>query len=173
VISFHDCVLGAHFGHSGGLPGYGSNVLFLPSRGVGVFAFSNLTYGPVSLTVRDAAMSLVKSGAFPERTPAPSPALQAAARAAERIYVAGDVMAAREALAMNVLLDKSAAHRNADIAALKAKLGACRAAEPISTDSTMSAVLAFPCERGALQARVILAPVTPMAMQTLDFRAAP
>lgn len=173
VISFHDCVLGAHFGHSGGLPGYGSNVLFLPSRGVGVFAFSNLTYGPVSLTVRDAAMSLVKSGAFPERTPAPSPALQAAARAAERIYAAGDVMAAREALAMNVLLDKSAAHRNADIAALKAKLGACRAAEPISTDSTMSAVLAFPCERGALQARVILAPVTPMAMQTLDFRAAP
>lgn len=173
VISFNDCVLGAHFGHSGGLPGYGSNVLFLPTRGVGVFAFSNLTYGPVSLTVRDAAMSLVKSGAFPERTPTPSPGLVAAAKAVERIYAAGDVLVAREALAMNLLLDRDAAHRKTDIAALKGKLGACRAADPITADNAMSTILSFTCDRGVLQARVILAPTTPMSIQALDFRAAP
>jgi D-alanyl-D-alanine-carboxypeptidase/D-alanyl-D-alanine-endopeptidase len=173
TIPFNDCLLGQHFGHSGGLPGYGSNVLMLPTRGVGVFAFSNLTYGPVSAVVREAAVSLVKSNAFPERAAPASPALQAAAKAAERIYATGDVMTARDALAMNVLLDKDAAHRNADIAALKAKLGACRAAEPFSADSAMSTVVTFPCEKGALQARVILAPTTPMAMQALDFRAAP
>ena len=173
TIPFNDCVLGQHFGHSGGLPGYGSNVLMLPTRGVGVFAFSNLTYGPVSAVVREAAVSLVKSGAFPERKAPLSPGLQAAAKAAERIYATGDVMTAREALAMNVLLDKDAVQRNADIAAVKAKLGACRAAEPTTRDSAMSAMFTFPCEKGALQARVILAPVTPMAMQALDFRAAP
>ena len=173
MIPFNDCVLGQHFGHSGGLPGYGSNVLMLPARGVGVFAFSNLTYGPVSGVVREAAVSLVKSNAFPERATPASPALQAAAKTVERIYGTGDVMTARDALAMNVLLDKDAAHRNADIAALKAKLGACRAAEPFNADSAMSTILTFPCERGALQVRVILAPTTPMAMQALDFRAAP
>lgn len=173
MIAFNDCVLGAHFSHSGGLPGYGSNVVFLPSRGVGVFAFSNLTYGPVSLTVRDAAMSLVKSGAFPERMAAPSPGLAAAAKAVERIYAAGDVMAAREALAMNLLLDRDAAHRNADIAAVKAKLGACRAADPIAVDSAMSARLSFACDKGVLQTRVLLAPTTPMSIQALDFRVAP
>jgi CubicO group peptidase (beta-lactamase class C family) len=173
VIPYSDCVLGPHFGHSGGLPGYGSNVMFLPTRGVGVFAFSNLTYGPVSSVVREATVSLVKSGAFPERAAPPSPALQAAAKAAERVYAAGDVMVARDVLAMNLLLDKDAAHRNADIAALKAKLGACRAADPIRADSAMSTILSFPCEKGTLQARVILAPTTPTSMQALDFRVAP
>ena len=52
MIPFYDCVLGFHFGHSGGLPGYGSNVLFLPERGIAVFAFTNRTYGPVSRAVR-------------------------------------------------------------------------------------------------------------------------
>lgn len=173
MIAFNDCVLGAHFSHSGGLPGYGSNVVFLPSRGVGVFAFSNLTYGPVAITVRDAAMSLVKSGAFPERTPPPSPGLAAAARAVERIYAAGDVMVAREALAMNLLLDRDAAHRNADLEAVKARLGACRPADPITADNAMSTALMFRCDKGMLRARVLLAPTTPMSIQALDFRVAP
>ncbi|HEY0647044.1 serine hydrolase domain-containing protein [Phenylobacterium sp.] len=173
TIPYNDCVLGPHFGHSGGLPGYGSNVLMLPTRGVGVFAFSNLTYGPVSSVVREATVSLVKSGAFPVRQLPPSPRLEAAAKAVEKIYAAGDVLAVREALAMNLLLDRDAARRNAEIAALKKQLGACRAAEPIQADSAMTTVLTFPCERGALHAGVLLAPTTPMSMQRLEFRAQP
>ena len=173
TIPYSDCVLGPHFGHSGGLPGYGSNVLMLPTRGVGVFAFSNLTYGPVSGVVREASVSLVKSGAFPVRQAPSSPHLEAAAKAVEKIYAAGDVQAAREALAMNLLLDRDATRRNAEIAALKKQLGACRAAEPIRADSAMTTILTFPCERGALQAGVLLAPTTPMSMQRLEFRVSP
>jgi CubicO group peptidase (beta-lactamase class C family) len=169
TIAIADCVLGPHFTHSGGLPGYGSNVLMLPERGVGVFAFSNLTYAPVSLVVRDAAIALVKSDAFPVRATPPSAGLQAMAAAIQRIYAAGDVVTVRDALAMNVLLDRDAPRRNAEIAALKAKLGACRAAEPIRADNAMSATLAFPCERGTLQVRVILAPTSPASVQTLEF----
>ena len=173
TIPYNDCVLGPHFGHSGGLPGYGSNVLMLPTRGVGVFAFSNLTYGPVSSVVREATVSLVKSGVFPVRQPPSSPLLDAAAKAVARIYAAGDVLAARDGLAMNLLLDRDAARRNTELAELKAKLGACRAADPIHSDSAMTTILTFPCERGALQAGVLLAPTTPMSMQRLEFRAAP
>lgn len=169
TIAYADCVLGPHFTHSGGLPGYGSNVLMLPERGVGVFAFSNLTYAPITLVVRDAAIVLTRSGAFPVRATPPSAGLQAMAAAVQRMYAAGDVMAAREALAMNVLLDRDAPRRNAEIAALKAKLGACRAAEPITADNAMSTMLTFPCERGALRVRVTLAPTTPTAMQTVEF----
>jgi hypothetical protein len=74
---------------------------------------------------------------------------------------------------MNLLLDRDAARRNAEIAALKKQLGACRAAEPIQADSAMTTVLTFPCERGALHAGVLLAPTTPMSMQRLEFRAQP
>lgn len=169
TIVYSDCVLGPHFTHSGGLPGYGSNVLMLPQRGVGVFAFANVTYAPVSITVREAAIKLVASGAFPVRTQPPSGGLTAMAAAVQRIYAAGDVLAAREALAMNVLLDRDATRRNAEIAALKAKLGACRAPEPIVADNAMSTMLTLPCERGTLRVRIVLAPTTPAAMQTVEF----
>lgn len=34
-------------GHGGGLPGFGSQYYFSPGHGIGVFAFTNLRYGPV------------------------------------------------------------------------------------------------------------------------------
>lgn len=36
-------------GHSGGLPGYGSNWRFLPEYGIGVIFFGNVTYAPTSV----------------------------------------------------------------------------------------------------------------------------
>lgn len=173
VIVIADCQLGLTITHSGGLPGYGSNVLMLPERGLGVFAFANLTYAPTVATVRAAALELVASGAFPARAAPVSPGLSQAAEAVGRIYAAGDVMAAREALAMNVLLDRDAAHWKAEIAPLKARLGDCRAAEPIVTDTATSATLTFPCAGGKLQAYVLLAPTRPATIQALRLSAAP
>ncbi|HET8699380.1 MAG TPA: serine hydrolase domain-containing protein [Gammaproteobacteria bacterium] len=40
-----DEVLGEYCAHAGGLPGYGADMVLLPQRGVGVFAFVNRTYG--------------------------------------------------------------------------------------------------------------------------------
>lgn len=37
--------VGVSVGHSGGLPGYGSHMRWLPDRGVGIVALSNVTYG--------------------------------------------------------------------------------------------------------------------------------
>jgi hypothetical protein len=89
--------------------------------------------------------------------------------AVQRIYAAGDVLAAREALAMNVLLDRGVVQRNAQIASLKQTLGTCSAAAPIRSDSAMSATITFPCERGTLRVRVVLAPAAPPSLQTLEF----
>lgn len=169
VIPFNDCILGVHFGHSGGLPGYGSNVLFMPNRGLAVFAFANRTYAQASRAVREAANALVQSGAFPERAGSLSPALREMARAVERIYAAGDVLAVPGALAPNVLLDQGAAIRNPQLAELRQKLGDCRLADPQHSDSAMSANLALACERGTLKAKVVLAPSNPPTLQTLEF----
>ncbi len=38
--------------HSGGLPGYGSNMRWLPGRGIGVIALGNATYVPMSTMAR-------------------------------------------------------------------------------------------------------------------------
>jgi len=172
MIVLADCVLGPHFTHSGGLPGYGSNVLFLPERGLGVFAFANRTYAGASPAVRDAAVLLVKSGAFPARPTPPSEGLTQAATIVAKIYAAGDVMAARDGLAMNVLLDSDAAHRNAELSMLKAELGACQSAQDIAAETAMSGTISYSCEKGRLQARVLLAPTTPVGLQAYTLAAA-
>jgi len=169
VIPFYDCVLGFHFGHSGGLPGFGSNVLFLPQRAVGIFAFANRTYTPASRAVREAAVLLVQSGAFPALATPMSPALTDMAQAVARIYSSGDILAAREQLAANMLLDQGVALRNARIAELKKELGDCRLANSQASESAMSATLAFDCEHGVLKAKVVLAPTVPATLQSLQF----
>lgn len=155
--------------HSGGLPGYGSNVVMVPKRGLGVFAFSNLTYAPTAPVVLKATETLVATGAFPTTATPVSPALQQAIAAAATIYAAGDVMAAREMLAMNVLLDRDAAHWKAALDPIKGRLGACRAPEPVITDTATSATVIFPCQRGRMKVRIILAPTNPATIQSLRF----
>ena len=169
VISQNDCILGFHFGHSGGLPGYGSNVLFIPNRDLAVFVFANRTYTPASRAVRDAANLLVKSGAFPPRETPLSPGLKAMLDAAVRIYSSGDVMSERSAQAMNFPLDRDSTLRNADIAKLKSELGACAAPTGASSDTAMSGNFELSCERGTLKISLTLAPTAPPTLQRLEF----
>ena len=67
-------------GHSGGLPGYGSHMRWIPDRGVGVVAVSNVTYGNMHAACIEALETLADLDALP---PAPklvaTPALTAAA----------------------------------------------------------------------------------------------
>lgn len=169
VHSQNDCILGFHFQHSGGLPGFGSNVLFVPNRDLAVFAFANRTYAPASRVVRDAANLLVKSGAFPVRAPALSPSLRTALAAAVHIYSSGDVMSEPDVFAMNFFLDRSAALRNADIAALRLKTGNCPPPATSTADSALATIFELACEHGTLKINVILAPTAKPAFQKLEF----
>lgn len=169
MVPGHDCVLGFHFGHSGGLPGYGSNALMLRDRGAGLFVFTNRTYAGASGPLRAAAVQLVKSGAFPPVQAPTNPEFQSVAAAVAEIYAAGDVLAARQLLAENILLDQSAEQRNSQIRGLKAALGACKPANPIAPGSRTGATITYPCERGTLRVRVLLAPTLAVAVQRLDF----
>ena len=56
--------LGAVVTHSGGLPGFGSNMRWLPDRGVGVVALANATYVPAGAFTRDALELLHERGAL-------------------------------------------------------------------------------------------------------------
>lgn len=63
-------------GHSGGLPGFGSQWRFLPDYGIGIVSFANLTYagtGTINLRVLDTLIAL--AGLQPRALP-PSQILQ-------------------------------------------------------------------------------------------------
>ncbi len=56
-----DCDGKIRVGHSGGLPGFGSNWLILPDYGIGLVCFANLTYAPTStanIQVMDTLLAL-------------------------------------------------------------------------------------------------------------------
>ncbi|HKR24388.1 MAG TPA: serine hydrolase domain-containing protein, partial [Allosphingosinicella sp.] len=62
-----DCDLGLTLAHGGGYPGYGSYLLLLPERGVGVFAFANRTYAGPSPPVWASALALQRAGLLAPR----------------------------------------------------------------------------------------------------------
>ena len=61
----HDCKGRTFVGHTGGLPGFGSNWNTLPDYGIGVISFANLTYantGAINLQVLDTLVTLAGLG---------------------------------------------------------------------------------------------------------------
>ncbi|MDB6083458.1 MAG: penicillin-binding protein [Gammaproteobacteria bacterium] len=180
-----DCDLGFTLSHGGGYPGYGSHVLLLPDRGVGIFAFANRTYAGPSAPVWDAAMALYKAGLLAERPLPVSADLENAYRAAGALYAAGGVAAAGDLLAMNFLLDRSADGWARDIASLKAQVGECATAEPAAVGATgalsatgglsatgaLTGNFTWRCAHGRVQGSLELAPTRPPRIQELKLSA--
>lgn len=171
VHAYTDCRFKSFFGHSGGLPGYGSNVLFFPEYDLGIFAFTNRTYTRAEVVVKKAAATLYDSGSLQARALPASKALMAAGNVVTQIYSAGSVTAAAESLANNLLLDRSAQKRDAELQALRARLGACQGDSQMNVRNALAAVMKYRCERGTLVVSVLLAPLNSPSFQRLEFTA--
>jgi CubicO group peptidase (beta-lactamase class C family) len=160
--------------HSGGLPGYGSQMRWLPEYGVGVIAFGNLRYTGWARAIDDAIDALARTGALQPRVVQPAPALVSARDAVSRLVVRWDDALATNLAADNLFLDESAERRRAHLDRLRDKLGTCRA--PSSFDRVENALRGdwtMPCERGRLQVAITLAPTLPPKVQFLSVTDAP
>jgi CubicO group peptidase (beta-lactamase class C family) len=163
-----DCELGLTLSHGGGYPGYGSHVLLLPEYGVGVFALANRTYAGPRSPVWDAAVALRRAGVATPRPATVTPALSTAYAAVGTMWAKGAVTAPPDALAMNFLMDRDAAHWARDLAALKADVGACETSAPIVPTGALSGDFTWPCERGRVRGSVLLAPTRAPQIQALS-----
>jgi len=114
----HDDRFGSIVGHSGGLPGYGSNMRWLPGRRVGAVALANSTYAPMRALSRRMLEILDDHGLVPPITPPVTPALQDAAERLVALLRGWDDTIADELFADNVAPDESYARRAAQAAAL-------------------------------------------------------
>jgi D-alanyl-D-alanine-carboxypeptidase/D-alanyl-D-alanine-endopeptidase len=167
ITSTADPVLGRRLHHAGGLPGYGSHVLMLPERGVGIFAFGNRTYAPMSRLTPRLAEILHSHLPRPVAAP-PSAHLVRAVDAVVAAYAAGRIEVAEPAAAVNFLLDMPACLRNAELAALKQELGEGRLAsiEPIHE---LAGRFIVTCARGRLTGTIVLSPDAQPGIQKLTF----
>ena len=159
--------------HSGGLPGYGSLMQWLPEYGVGIVAFGNVTYTGWGGVVGTAFDVLAKTGGLKPRMPQPSPSLVASRDAVSRLIMSWDDDQADQIAAMNLFLDRSKARRRKEIEDLRAEVGLCTAPAAFdSVENWLRGRWTMQCERGDLRVAITLAPTVPPRVQHLDVRRA-
>ena len=164
-----DMAIGQTVGHGGGYPGFGSHMRWHPASGIGVIAFGNGRYAPMTPHVIEALRSLVMAEAAPVRRVVAWPATLAARSAVERLLERWDDDEAVGLFAMNVDLDEPLALRRTAIERLREAHGALRADETVPAVSTSAADLTWwmTGERGRVRLEILLSPERPPRVQAL------
>ena len=165
------CAFRTIVSHTGGLPGFGSIMQWLPDYGVGIVAFGNLTYTGWTRAVSSAFDALEASGALTLRMPKPSPALVEMRDAASQLVVTWDDALAEKIAAGNLFLDQPADRRRKAIADLRAQVGACTMPKTFDiVENALRGSWTMSCEKGPLQLSITLAPTMPPRVQFLSVR---
>jgi CubicO group peptidase (beta-lactamase class C family) len=155
--------------HSGGLPGFGSLMRWLPEYGVGIVALGNLTYTGWGGVVEQALDRLAVTGALVPRDPAPAPVLVQRQEEVTRLVARWDDALADRVAAMNLYLDESKERRRAAIARLVEQAGGeCRAEGALRPENALRGRWRMRCRDGDLRVTVTLAPTEPARVQFLD-----
>jgi CubicO group peptidase (beta-lactamase class C family) len=155
--------------HSGGLPGFGSQMRWLPEYGVGLIGVGNRTYTGWNGVFSQALELLRQTGALRPRMATPSPALVRARDEVSQLVMAWDDSLADRIAAVNLFLDRSKDRRRREIADQRAKVGTCRAPDQFTfVENALRGTWTLACERGNLDLAVTLAPTMPPTVQFLQ-----
>lgn len=159
---------GAVVGHSGGYPGFGSNMRWHPASGVGVIALANSTYaGPA--TVCAAAMDALLDG-LPVPGAVPWPELGRMRAAAESLIESWDDAVADAVFAVNMDLDVPRDERRAQLRAIAARIGPIDRSRATRGRVVTTAAMDFELHGrdGSVRVEIDLSPEPSPRLQTLD-----
>jgi CubicO group peptidase (beta-lactamase class C family) len=154
--------------HTGGLPGFGSLMKWLPDYGVGIVAMGNLTYTSWG-TVSDQALELLaKTGAMQPRAPQPAPVLLERQNQVSRLITNWSEPLADSLAAMNLYLDEAKPRRRAAIEKLRMDAGDnCRPEGEMVALNALRGSWRMRCDKSDLRVTITLAPVEPATVQAL------
>lgn len=165
-----DCRFGQVAGHGGGLPGFGSFMLWLPDYGVGLFAMANLTYVGPAEPINQALDAFLKSGGLQKRELPASPILTQTRDRVVKLWKAWDDSEAKQLAAVNLFLDAPVAQRREEIRKLKEEVGECTATGPVIAENWLRGQFNMKCQKGTVGVFFTMAPTQPPAVQHLAFR---
>jgi CubicO group peptidase (beta-lactamase class C family) len=171
LIVRQDCRFGRIVSHGGGLPGFGSNMTWLPDYGVGIFSMANLTYAGPSRPADEALDALRQTGALKPRELPPSAALAGTRDSLVGLWDRWDEVVAAAIAADNLFMDRPSADIAREIARLKTELGSCRPEGSIEPENLLRGRFRLACERGFVDTYFTLAPTQPPKVQSLRYAA--
>ena len=165
-----DCRFEHISAHGGGLPGFGSYMLWLPDYGVGLFAMANLTYAGPSEPINHALDSFLKTGGLQRRELPASPVLTSTRDRIVRLWKSWDDSEANRIAAVNLFRDKPVAQRLKEIRKLKEEVGACDSSGPVRAENWLRGQFNMSCQKGTVGVFFTMAPTQPPAVQYLSFQ---
>ncbi|MBP6702310.1 MAG: beta-lactamase family protein [Vicinamibacteria bacterium] len=168
LASTQTCRFANVVAHSGGLPGYGSQMRWLPEYGVGIVALANGTYAGPGRAVNESLEALARTGALNPRVPQPGPELISTRAAIDELVNRWSDDGLRKVAAMNLLLDRSLDRRRQDFESLREKHGVCRGGSDIEAENALRGRWTLTCERGQVRVNITLAPTLPPTVQSLE-----
>lgn len=164
-----DCRFSLISAHGGGLPGFGSYMLWLPDYGVGLFAMANLTYSGPTEPINRALDVLSRTGGLQPRQLPPSPVLRDMRDRIASFWKTESDGDLQDLAAMNLLLDKSAIERRHEIHVIKKDVGACKPPGEVQPENWLRGRFTMACEHGNVAVQFTLAPTAPPRVQHLSF----
>jgi len=177
-----DPTFGTIVQHSGGYPGYGSQMRWHPATGIGAIVLANGTYAGAGALAADllAAILGARKKAAADRAeirlhgPVPAPAgpwpeTLAARSRVDALLQNWDDAAARAIFSPNVDLDQPLAQRKADVARLRERIGqfGSDSARPAEFDSPAHCRWWLTGEHGTVAVQIKLAPLQHTLVQQL------
>jgi CubicO group peptidase (beta-lactamase class C family) len=155
--------------HSGGLPGFGSLMRWLPEYGIGIVAMGNLTYTGWSGVSDEALDLLAATGALEPRQPQPAPVLSQMREQVTRLITKWDDTLADSIGAMNLYRDESKERRRAAIERVRFAAGdRCAPEGAFVVENALRGRWRIRCASGDLRVAITLAPTSPARVQFLD-----
>lgn len=163
------CLFRVSVAHSGGLPGFGSLMRWLPEYGVGIVALGNLTYTGWGAVAEQALTVLSETGGLVPRLPEPAPILGERREQVSRLVTSWNNSLADSLAAMNLYLDQSKDRRRAAIERLRGEAGeGCRNDGEFVAENALRGRWRMRCAKGELRVSITLAPTEPATVQFLE-----
>jgi CubicO group peptidase (beta-lactamase class C family) len=154
-------------GHGGGLPGFGSQYYFAPSHGVGVFAFSNLRYGPVYGPTARVLVTLVERADLGPPPLAVSPILATRQLQVAQLLQSWDASLGSAIAADNLFLDRSREDWIVHARDSLAPIGKITSVGPLKAENALRGSFPLVGERGTVNVKFTLTPEREPKVQEL------
>ena len=165
-----DCEGKIFVGHSGGLPGFGSNWNSLPDYGIGVVCFSNLTYGStggINLSVLD---TIIKTAGLERRVIPPSSLLENSQKELVRLLPDWPLATKSTFFAENFFMDYSVDSLRKEAGVLFAKAGKIKRIHPVAAQNNLRGTFVLEGENTTLEVFFTLTPEDPPLIQEYHIR---
>lgn len=155
--------------HTGGLPGYGSQMRWLPDVGIGLVAMGNRTYTRWNAPFDALLARLAQTGVLVPRPAVPAPVLLRRMDEVTRLVQRWDEGLLGQTAAMNLALDQSFERRRIQIERLVREAGgACRPEGDLVAENALRGSWRMRCGTSDLKVTITLAPDPEARVQHLD-----